>query len=110
TRHLSLKDAIDQMTKERVQDYLHRCDLALQRLGVESRKMAVAGLNPHSGEGGLFGMEEVNEIGPGIEAAKQDGIDAVGPVPADSVSTKLYKGNTMLFYLYIMTKDISLRK
>lgn len=92
TRHLSLKDAIDQMTKERVQDYLHRCDLALQRLGVESRKMAVAGLNPHSGEGGLFGMEEVNEIGPGIEAAKQDGIDAVGPVPADSVFHQALQG------------------
>lgn len=92
TRHLSLKDAIDQMTKERVQDYLHRCDQALQRLGVESRKMAVAGLNPHSGEGGLFGMEEVNEISPGIEAAKQDGIDAVGPVPADSVFHQALQG------------------
>jgi len=85
TRHLSLKDAIAQMTKERVYDYLIRCDKALQRLGVEPRKIAVAGLNPHSGEGGLFGREEVDEIRPGIEAAVQAGIDAVGPVPADSV-------------------------
>jgi 4-hydroxythreonine-4-phosphate dehydrogenase len=92
TRHLSLKDAIAQMTKERVRDYLSRCDKALQRLGVESRKFAVAGLNPHSGEGGLFGMEEVDEITPGIEAARADGIDAVGPVPADSVFFQALQG------------------
>lgn len=92
TRHLSLKDAIDQMTKERVHDYLIRCDKALQRLGVENRKFAVAGLNPHSGEGGLFGMEEVDEIGPGIELAVKDGIDAVGPVPADSVFFQALNG------------------
>lgn len=85
TRHLSVKDAIAEMTKERVRDCLNRCDKALQRLGLESRKIAVAGLNPHSGEGGLFGFEEVDEIGPGIKAAKADGIDAYGPVPADSV-------------------------
>lgn len=92
TRHLSVKDAIDQMTKERVRDYLTRCDKALQRLGVEERKFAVAGLNPHSGEGGLFGNEEVDEITPGIEAAQKDGIDVVGPVPADSVFYQALNG------------------
>lgn len=92
TRHLSLKDAIDQMTKERVHNYLIRCDKALQRLGVESRKFAVAGLNPHSGESGLFGMEEVDEIKPGIEAALKDGIDVTGPVPADSVFFQALNG------------------
>lgn len=85
TRHLSLKDAIEQMKKKRIHDYLIRCDQALQRLGVENRKIAVAGLNPHSGEHGLFGMEEIEEITPAIEAARKDGINAVGPVPADSV-------------------------
>lgn len=92
TRHVSVKEAIGQMTKERVRDYLNRCDVALQRLGVENRKLAVAGLNPHSGEGGLFGMEEVDEIAPGIEAAKKDGIDAYGPVPADSVFFQALNG------------------
>ncbi|MDW0111154.1 4-hydroxythreonine-4-phosphate dehydrogenase PdxA [Sporosarcina aquimarina] len=92
TRHVSVKEAISQMTKERVRDYLSRCDKALQRLGIENRKLAVAGLNPHSGEGGLFGMEEVDEIGPGIEAARQDGIDAHGPVPADSVFFQALNG------------------
>ncbi len=85
TRHASLHNAIKLITKERVHDYLVRCDKALKRLGVENRTIAVAGLNPHSGENGLFGMEEVNEIVPGIEAAIKDGIKAVGPVPADSV-------------------------
>lgn len=92
TRHLSLKDAIGQMTKERVHDYLIRCDKALERLGVETRRFAVAGLNPHSGEGGLFGMEEVEEIKPGINLAVADGIDAVGPVPADSVFFQALNG------------------
>ena len=92
TRHLSLKDAIGQMTKERVSDYLIRCDKALQRLGVENRRFAVAGLNPHSGEGGLFGMEEVEEIKPGIEMAVEAGINAVGPVPADSVFFQALNG------------------
>jgi 4-phospho-D-threonate 3-dehydrogenase / 4-phospho-D-erythronate 3-dehydrogenase len=92
TRHLSLKDAIAAMTKERVHDYLIRCDRALQRLGVENRRFAVAGLNPHSGEGGLFGMEEVEEIKPGIELAVKDGINAVGPVPADSVFFQALNG------------------
>ncbi|KHD85278.1 4-hydroxythreonine-4-phosphate dehydrogenase PdxA [Heyndrickxia ginsengihumi] len=92
TRHLSLKDAIATMKKERVHDYLIRCDQALQRLGVRNRRLAVAGLNPHSGEGGLFGWEEVEEIKPGIEAAVKDGINAVGPVPADSVFFQALNG------------------
>ncbi|HLR60667.1 MAG TPA: 4-hydroxythreonine-4-phosphate dehydrogenase PdxA [Pseudogracilibacillus sp.] len=92
TRHLSLKNAIGQMTKERVRDYLNRCDLALKRLGVEDRKIAVAGLNPHSGEGGLFGTEEIDEITPGIKAAVEDGINAVGPIPADSVFHQALNG------------------
>ncbi|MBH0156719.1 4-hydroxythreonine-4-phosphate dehydrogenase PdxA [Fictibacillus sp. 5RED26] len=92
TRHLSLKDAIAAMTKERVHDYLGRCDRALARLGVENRRWAVAGLNPHSGEGGLFGWEEVEQIKPGIELAVADGINAVGPVPADSVFFQALNG------------------
>lgn len=85
TRHLSLKDAIAAMTKERICDYLIRCDKALQRLGVENPKIAVAALNPHGGENGLFGREEIDEIIPGIQMAVEKGINAVGPVPADSV-------------------------
>lgn len=92
TRHLSLRDAINQMTKQRVHDYLIRSDEALKRLGVQDRKIAVAGLNPHSGEGGLFGNEELEHIAPGIEAAKKDGVNAYGPVPADSVFYQALNG------------------
>ena len=92
TRHLSLKDAIDQMTKERIRDYVERSHDALIKLGVENPKLAVAGLNPHSGENGLFGMEEVDEITPGIEWAKKDGYDVTGPVPADSVFFQALNG------------------
>lgn len=85
TRHVSLKVAIEQITKERVYKYLHRCDEALQRLGVEERTIAVAALNPHAGENGLFGEEEKMKITPGIKKAVSDGLKVVGPVPADSV-------------------------
>lgn len=92
TRHVSLKQAINQMTKERVFDYVTRCHEALKRLGIDSPKLAVAGLNPHSGEGGLFGMEELEEIRPGIETAISEGYDVVGPVPADSVFFQALNG------------------
>ncbi|NIK13292.1 4-hydroxythreonine-4-phosphate dehydrogenase PdxA [Alkalibacillus almallahensis] len=85
TRHLSLKDAIGQMTEERVYSYLHRCNSALNLLGIENPSVAVAGLNPHAGENGLFGDEEGKELTPGIERAKNDGLNVAGPVPADSV-------------------------
>ena len=68
TRHMSLRNACDAVTKERVLEYIKRCTKALKQLGV-SGKMAVAGLNPHSGEHGLFGNEEVKEITPAIEEA-----------------------------------------
>lgn len=85
TRHTSLQDSIKLITKDRVHDYLIRCDKALQKLGIKDRVIAVAGLNPHSGENGLFGREEIDEILPGIEAAVKEGINVVGPVPADSI-------------------------
>ncbi|ELK46312.1 4-hydroxythreonine-4-phosphate dehydrogenase PdxA [Halobacillus sp. BAB-2008] len=85
TRHVSLADSIPMMTKERVEDYLIRCKKALELLGIENPKLALAGLNPHSGEGGLFGREEIDELKPGLEAAREQGVEVNGPVPADSV-------------------------
>ncbi|CAD2080731.1 4-hydroxythreonine-4-phosphate dehydrogenase PdxA [Jeotgalicoccus meleagridis] len=92
TRHLSIKEAIDQMTKERVHDYIKRSYDALIKLGVKEPKLAVAGLNPHSGEGGLFGHEEIDEITPGIKLAQEENYDVVGPVPADSVFFQALNG------------------
>lgn len=85
TRHLSLKDAINQLTADRVYDYLQRCDAALNKLGLTRRRLAVAALNPHAGEQGLFGKEEMEILSPGIERAQKKGLDVRGPVPADSV-------------------------
>ncbi|MDO5026968.1 MAG: 4-hydroxythreonine-4-phosphate dehydrogenase PdxA [Tissierellia bacterium] len=84
SRHVSLKEAINLVTYERVLDYIKRCADALEVLGVEG-PIAVAGLNPHSGEHGLFGWEEVNEIEPAIEEAKRQGYDVLGPIGADSI-------------------------
>ena len=85
TRHVSLRAACDLITKDRIKDYVRRCTEALRRLGVTEGTMAVAGLNPHSGEHGLFGDEEVREIFPAVEELKAEGYDVAGPVPADSV-------------------------
>lgn len=93
TRHLSLKDACEITTKERVYEYIERCTEALKRLGIENGKIAVAGLNPHSGEHGLFGSEEVDEIMPAIKKAQEEGFNVVGPVPADAVFHFALKGS-----------------
>lgn len=91
SRHLSLRDAIDQVKYDRVLDYIQRCTEAMKRLGLEGT-LAVAGLNPHSGEHGLFGMEEVEEISPAIEEAQKRGYDVVGPIGADSVFAQGLEG------------------
>ena len=85
TRHVSLRQACDLVTKEKVLDYIIRCTKALEKLGVKDGTMAIAGLNPHSGEHGLFGDEEMKEIVPAIEEAKKMGYKVEGPIGADSV-------------------------
>lgn len=85
TRHVSLRQACSDVTKERVMDYIVRCSAALEKLGVHEGAMAVAGLNPHSGEHGLFGWEEVKEIAPAVEEMRRRGYRVEGPIGADSV-------------------------
>ncbi|GAA0740405.1 4-hydroxythreonine-4-phosphate dehydrogenase PdxA [Clostridium oceanicum] len=92
TRHVSLRKACDLVTKERVLDYIIRCSEALEKLGVEDGKMAVAGLNPHSGEHGLFGDEEMKAVVPAIEEAQKMGYKVEGPIGADSVFHLALKG------------------
>lgn len=93
TRHVSLREACDLVTEENVYDFIIRCIDALEILGVKNPKIAVAGLNPHSGEHGLFGDEEVKEIQPAVKRAQEKGIDVVGPISADSVFYFGLKGN-----------------
>lgn len=92
TRHVSLRKMLDMITKERIKDYVKRCLEALERLGVKDGTMAVAGLNPHCGEHGLFGDEEVNEIMPAIEELQAEGYPVIGPIGADSVFHQAAQG------------------
>ncbi|HET6196885.1 MAG TPA: 4-hydroxythreonine-4-phosphate dehydrogenase PdxA, partial [Acetobacteraceae bacterium] len=85
TRHLSLIDACRQITRERTLSGIEKCMKALHQLGIDTPHLAVAALNPHGGEDGLFGREEMDAIKPAIEAARARGMHVSGPVPADSV-------------------------
>ena len=92
SRHVSLRKACEIATRERVLAYIQRCSKALYQLGVAEGTLAVAGLNPHGGEHGLFGEEEVNQIEPAIREAQRLGYRVVGPVPADSVFHQALQG------------------
>jgi len=85
TTHVSLRRACDLVKKERVLKVIELADKAMKQLGFAAPRIAVAGLNPHSGEGGLFGDEEIREIIPAVEEAKRLGYDVTGPVPPDTV-------------------------
>ncbi len=85
SRHVPLREACGLVTKNRLLDYIVRCTKALERLGVSGGVMAIAGLNPHSGEHGLFGNEESQQIEPAVQEAQKLGYKVVGPVSADSV-------------------------
>ncbi|MBO1265456.1 4-hydroxythreonine-4-phosphate dehydrogenase PdxA [Proteiniclasticum sp. SCR006] len=90
--HVSLRKACDLVKKERVREVIEIAQNACLSLGINNPKIAVAGLNPHSGEGGLFGDEEINEIIPAIEDARSRGINVEGPVPPDTVFSKAIGG------------------
>ncbi len=90
--HVSLREACDRVKKARVLEVIEIADKACRDMGIANPKVAVAGLNPHCGENGLFGTEEIEEIQPAIEAAKAKGIQAVGPIPPDSVFSEALGG------------------
>ncbi len=90
--HVSLREACDRVKKARVMDVIHIADEACRSLGIEHPRIAVAGLNPHSGENGLFGKEEIEEIIPAVDAAVREGLDVTGPVPPDTVFSKARGG------------------
>lgn len=90
--HCSLREACDRVKTPRVLEVIRLAAEACRDLGIENPKVAVAGLNPHCGEHGLFGDEEANEIEPAIALARAEGIDAVGPCPPDSVFSEMSGG------------------
>lgn len=85
TRHVPFAAVSGLVTRERIVDYGRRCLLVLDRLGVKEGMMAVAGLNPHNGENGLFGSEETEAIIPAVRELQEMGYPVTGPVSADSV-------------------------
>ena len=85
SRHMSLVDACHYATKEVVLENVVNIDKELRKIGIENPLIAVAGLNPHNGDHGLFGTEEITDLEPAVKEAQEMGINAVGPCPADSV-------------------------
>jgi len=92
TTHVSLRRAIELVKKERVLKQIRLLRKSLKRLGLDPPKMAISGLNPHAGENGLFGDEEIKEIIPAIEQARKEGIEVAGPLPPDTVFNRAFKG------------------
>ena len=90
--HVSLVEAIRRVQKERIMTVIKLADQALKDLGVAHPRIAVAGLNPHAGEDGMFGNEEIDTIAPAIEAAKKTGIDVSGPIAPDTIFMRAKNG------------------
>ena len=92
TTHVSLRRACDLCTKSRVMEVISLLNDACVQFGIAKPHIAVAGLNPHAGENGLFGDEEINEIIPAILASRALGFDVEGPVPPDTMFVKAVQG------------------
>jgi len=92
TRHVPLREVAAHITRARVLETIRLTDAGLQGMGIAGPRLAVAALNPHGGDDGLVGREEIEVIGPAVEAARAEGIDVHGPVPADSVFFRAIRG------------------
>ncbi len=92
TRHVPLAEVARHITKENVLETTRLTDVGLKQMGIAAPRLAVAALNPHGGDDGLMGREELDAIGPAVEAARAEGIDAQGPIPADSVFFRAIRG------------------
>ncbi len=90
--HVSLREACDRVKKDRVLEVIRIADQACKAMGIPQPRVGVAGLNPHCGEGGLFGKEEIEEIGPAVQQAKKEGINVFGPIPPDTIFSKARGG------------------
>ncbi|MDD5596808.1 MAG: 4-hydroxythreonine-4-phosphate dehydrogenase PdxA [Victivallaceae bacterium] len=92
TTHLSLRQACDMVKKERVYRIIELAHNAMSLFNINNPRIGIAGLNPHAGDGGLFGDEEVKEIIPAIKKAREKGINAEGPLPPDTLFAKAKSG------------------
>ena len=92
TSHVSLRSALDEITGERIEEMIALADRTMRGAGVAQPRIAVAALNPHGGENGLFGREEIDVIAPAVARAVASGIGCRGPFPADTVFLKAFDG------------------
>ena len=92
TTHVSLRQACDLVCKARILDTIRLAERALLELGIQNGRIAVAGLNPHASDNGLFGDEEMHEILPAVEAARAEGFHVTGPISPDSVFVRALGG------------------
>jgi len=92
TVHCSILEAVAKLSVDRELQVIRLAHRSLQSMGIVRPRIAVAGLNPHAGEGGLFGSEDMELIAPAVAQARQEGIDAVGPLPGDTVFMQARKG------------------
>jgi len=92
TTHLSLSEAVHQVKKEKIIPLARLVNREMKRFGFSQPRMAIASLNPHAGEGGMFGREEVEEIIPAVKECQREGIDIKGPYPADAIFSSNRRG------------------
>ncbi|MDP2896694.1 MAG: 4-hydroxythreonine-4-phosphate dehydrogenase PdxA [bacterium] len=92
TTHMSLREAIQKVRKDRIISMIELAWESLLAFGLECPKIAVAALNPHAGEGGMFGDEEVKEISPAVQECVARGMNVAGPIPADTVFVRARQG------------------
>lgn len=93
TGHVSLRHALDEVTPERIRDAIVLADTMMRRSGIARPRIAVCALNPHGGENGLFGTEEIDFIRPTVERVAATGIDCRGPFPSDTIYLKVFAGD-----------------
>lgn len=92
TLHMSLRKALDAITQPAIEEKIALIDTMMRQLAVPEPRLAVAALNPHASDGGLFGHEEATIVSPAVERAKEKGFDVVGPIPADTLFVRASKG------------------
>ena len=92
TWHLPLREALEAIDEERVIRHLHLLSDGLRGLGFASPKVALAGLNPHAGERGILGREELEILAPAVREARGEGVDVTGPISPDAVFAAAAKG------------------
>lgn len=92
TTHIALRKFLDTLNRDRVETVITMADTFLKRVGFKNPRIAVAGVNPHAGENGLFGDEEITTVGPAVEAMKAKGLTVTGPCPPDTVFLQCYEG------------------